>query len=84
MLDLHRPVMQALTADLQRRTSERACDTFALALRLFFEFAAKRLKSDPFGQIFSDRAPPVRRRSFVAHADSQPGLANRRSRRLRR
>jgi hypothetical protein len=28
-----------------------------LALRLFFEFAAKRLKSDPFGQIFSDRAP---------------------------
>jgi hypothetical protein len=67
---------------LERRASERACDIYALALRLFFELAAKRLKSDLFGKIFSDHASPVRQRSFVGHADGQPGLANRRSRRL--
>jgi integrase/recombinase XerD len=32
---------------LQRRASERTCDTYALALRLFFEFAAQRLKIRP-------------------------------------
>ena len=32
---------------VERRASERTCDTYALALRLFFEFAAKRLKVRP-------------------------------------
>jgi site-specific recombinase XerD len=32
---------------LERGASERTCDTYALALRLFFEFAAKRLKVRP-------------------------------------
>ena len=31
----------------ERGASERTCDTYALALRLFFEFAAKRLKVRP-------------------------------------
>ena len=32
---------------LERGASERTCDTYALALRLFFEFAAQRLKIRP-------------------------------------
>lgn len=32
---------------LERRASERTCDTYALALRLFFEFAARRLNVRP-------------------------------------
>jgi hypothetical protein len=32
---------------LERRASERTCDTYALALRLFFEFAARQLKVRP-------------------------------------
>jgi site-specific recombinase XerD len=31
----------------ERRASERTCDTYALALRLFFEFAARELKVRP-------------------------------------
>jgi hypothetical protein len=31
----------------ERRASERTCDTYALALRLFFEFAARELKVTP-------------------------------------
>ena len=32
---------------LERRASERTCDTYALALRLFFEFATRQLKVRP-------------------------------------
>lgn len=32
---------------IERGASERTCDTYALALRLFLEFAAKRLKVKP-------------------------------------
>ncbi len=32
---------------IERRASERTCETYALALRLFFEFAAQRLKVRP-------------------------------------
>ena len=32
---------------MERGASERTCDTYALALRLFLEFAARRLKVRP-------------------------------------
>jgi integrase/recombinase XerD len=32
---------------LESRASERTCETYALALRLFFEFVARQLKVRP-------------------------------------
>lgn len=46
-LDAHVSVFLRERLPLERGASERTCDTYALALRLFFEFAAKRLKVRP-------------------------------------
>ena len=55
---------------LERGASERTCDTYALALRLFFEFAARRLKVRPsaleLGQL---DAPLVL--NFLTHLETE-------------
>lgn len=43
----------------ERRASERTCDTYALALRLFFEFAARRLKVRPSELILEQLDAPL-------------------------
>lgn len=55
---------------LERRASERTCDTYALALRLFFEFAAKRLKVRPSALGLEQLDAPLVL-DFLAHLETQ-------------
>jgi integrase/recombinase XerD len=43
----------------ERRASERTCDTYALALRLFFEFAARELKVRPSALTLEQLDAPI-------------------------
>lgn len=55
---------------LENRASERTCDTYALALRLFFEFIAQRLRVRPSAlQLEQLDAPQVL--AFLEHLETQ-------------
>jgi site-specific recombinase XerD len=55
---------------LERRASERTCDTYALALRLFFEFAAQRLKVRPSAVALEQLDAPLVL-AFLAHLETE-------------
>ena len=55
---------------LERRASERTCDTYALALRLFFEFAAQRLKVRPSALVLEQLDAPLVL-AFLAHLETE-------------
>jgi site-specific recombinase XerD len=55
---------------LERRASERTCDTYALALRLFFEFAARRLKVRPSALGLEQLDAPLVL-DFLTHLETQ-------------
>lgn len=55
---------------LERRASERTCDTYALALRLFFEFAAERLKISPSALTLEQFDAPLVL-DFLTHLETQ-------------
>jgi integrase/recombinase XerD len=55
---------------LERRASERTCDTYALALRLFFEFGAKKLKIRPSALSLEQLDAPLVL-EFLAHLETQ-------------
>ncbi len=55
---------------LERGASERTCDTYALALRLFFEFAARRLKVRPSALALEHLDAPLVL-DFLAHLEIQ-------------
>src|SRR5262249_40200254 len=55
---------------VEKRASERTCDTYALGLRLFLEFTAKRLKTRPSAlQLEHLDAPQVM--AFLEHLEMQ-------------
>jgi integrase/recombinase XerD len=55
---------------LERGASERTCDTYALALRLFFEFAARQLKVRPSALTLEQLDAPMVL-AFLAHLETQ-------------
>ena len=55
---------------LERRASERTCDTYALALRLFFVFAAERLKMKPSALALEQLDAPLVL-DFLTHLETQ-------------
>ena len=55
---------------LERRASERTCETYALALRLFFEFAAQRLKVRPSALTLEQLDAPLVL-AFLTHLETQ-------------
>jgi len=55
---------------LERRASERTCDTYALALRLFFAFAARRLKVRPSALALEQLDAPLVL-AFLAHLETE-------------
>src|SRR6202521_4782450 len=55
---------------LERGASERTCDTYALALRLFFEFAARRLKISPSALTLEQLDAPLVL-DFLTHLETQ-------------
>ena len=55
---------------LERRASERTCDTYALALRLFFEFAAQRLEVRP-SALTLERLDAQLVLAFLTHLETQ-------------
>jgi site-specific recombinase XerD len=55
---------------LERRASERTCDTYALALRLFFEFTAQRLKVRPSALALEQLDAPLVL-AFLAHLETE-------------
>lgn len=55
---------------LERRASERTCDTYALALRLFFEFAARRLKVRP-SALALEQLDALLVLDFLAHLEGE-------------
>ena len=57
---------------LERGASERTCDTYALALRLFFEFAARRLKVRPSALGLEQLDAPLVL-DFLTHLETQRG-----------
>lgn len=57
---------------LERRASERTCDTYALALRLFFEFAAQRLKLKPSALLLHQLDAPLVL-DFLQHLETDRG-----------
>jgi site-specific recombinase XerD len=54
---------------LERRASERTCETYALALRLFFEFAARQLKAKPSALLLEQLDAPLVL-DFLQHLES--------------
>lgn len=54
---------------LENRASERTCDTYALALRLFFEYAAEQLKVRP-SALTLDKIDAPRVQSFLEHLET--------------
>jgi len=64
---------------LERRASERTCETYALALRLFFEFTARELRMQPSSlRLEHLNAPRVQ--AFLEHLEKErhnsPGTRN--------
>jgi integrase/recombinase XerD len=55
---------------IERGASERTCDTYALALRLFLEFAAKRLKVKPSALLLEQFDAPLVL-EFLTHLETQ-------------
>jgi site-specific recombinase XerD len=55
---------------LERRASERTCDTYALTLRLFFEFAAKKLSIPPSSLTLEQIDAPLVL-EFLAHLENE-------------
>lgn len=55
---------------LERGASERTCDTYALALRLFFEFAAQRLKIRPSVLVLEQIDAPLVL-AFLTHLETE-------------
>ena len=55
---------------MERRASERTCDTYALALRLFFVFAAERLKMKPSALALEQLDAPLVL-DFLTHLETQ-------------
>jgi integrase/recombinase XerD len=55
---------------LERGASERTCDTYALALRLFFEFGAQKLKIRPSALKLEQLDAPLVL-EFLAHLETQ-------------
>ena len=55
---------------LESRASERTCDTYALALRLFFEFSAQRLKVRPSALALEQLDAPLVL-AFLAHLETE-------------
>lgn len=55
---------------LESRASERTCDTYALALRLFFEFTAQRLKVRPSALALEQLDAPLVL-AFLAHLETE-------------
>jgi integrase/recombinase XerD len=55
---------------LERRASERTCDTYALALRLFFEFSAQKLKVRPSALTLEQLDAPLVL-EFLVHLETQ-------------
>jgi integrase/recombinase XerD len=55
---------------LERGASERTCDTYALGLRLFFEFAARQLKVRPSALTLEQLDAPMVL-AFLAHLETQ-------------
>lgn len=55
---------------LERGASERTCDTYSLALRLFFEFAARRLKVRP-SALALEQLDALLVLDFLAHLEGE-------------
>jgi integrase/recombinase XerD len=55
---------------LEKRASERTCDTYALGLRLFFEFSAQQLKVRPSALCLEQLDAP-RVQAFLEHLETQ-------------
>jgi integrase/recombinase XerD len=55
---------------LEQRASERTCDTYALALRLFFEFTAQQLKVRP-SALHLEQLDAPRVQAFLEHLETQ-------------
>jgi integrase/recombinase XerD len=55
---------------LERRASERTCETYALALRLFFEFTARELRMRPSSLRLEHLSAP-RVQAFLEHLEEQ-------------
>jgi site-specific recombinase XerD len=55
---------------LERRASERTCETYALALRLFFEFTAQELKVRP-SSLRLEQLDAPRVQAFLQHLETQ-------------
>ena len=55
---------------LERGASERTCETYALALRLFFEFAAQRLKIRPSVLVLEQIDAPLVL-AFLTHLETE-------------
>lgn len=64
---------------LERRASERTCEAYALALRLFFEFTAQELKMRP-SSLRLEHLDASRVQAFLEHLERQrhnsPGTRN--------
>src|SRR5262245_14037722 len=64
---------------LERRASERTCETYALALRLFFEFTARELRMRP-SSLRLEHLDAPRVQAFLEHLEKQrhnsPGTRN--------
>jgi integrase/recombinase XerD len=55
---------------LENRASQRTCETYALALRLFFEFAAQQLKIRP-SSLRLEQLDAPRVQAFLQHLEKQ-------------
>jgi integrase/recombinase XerD len=55
---------------LENRASQRTCETYALALRLFFEFAAQQLKVRP-SSLRLEQLDAPRVQAFLQHLEKQ-------------
>lgn len=55
---------------LERRSSERTCETYALALRLFFEFTAQQLKVRP-SSLRLEQLDATRVQAFLEHLEKE-------------
>lgn len=55
---------------LERRASERTCETYALALRLFIEFTAQQLKVRP-SSVSLEQLDAPRVQAFLEHLETQ-------------
>jgi site-specific recombinase XerD len=69
-LATHISIFMRQRLPLECGASERTCDTYALALRLFLEFAAKRLKVKPSALLLKQFDAPLVL-EFLTHLETQ-------------